>query len=734
MSASTPSRIRSKTSDFTDFFRSNHTAGHSRSPANDLSTQSQMTAHSALDVPSNSTNYDSDATSRKKSTRLPFLGRQRKKSNPYASDSARESTEVGLSSRTASTDTRRPILEVTEIASSRRNSAHSAYFQPTPSLSSASPHKTLGSKLAAHFVPRVRKLSSLGPKPSSQPTADAVHLSPPHISKLPRDASLDSGSRSTTPQPAQSSMTLSANLEDLDEYKDLFTMPKPKKSPVAAESISIRDDTTESDATSSGGPSIAKGPPRRASAPNTVLEISRPKASRDSPPIRSSMKPPRKASPTERQGASAARGSETGSKSSSRSPSDKLSGPAIQRRQTMAPSTPAADYSAQQRLRMKQQASMAETAVPVPPPSMPLPPPPLSSPPSSPIIPPRTSSAVSGSSIRSVHKSRPRAGTGGSSNSAVNSPAPTRDEPRAEPAPAVQSIAIDLDSATAHQLKEALLNRNHQYDTLAGCFQKTTDKHMAEKAALEKKIAQLEQDMRKKDHQIKGLMWLLTNGKASSSTTELPPGLSIPPLPTAELEPPKVVSMSKLPFRRTQFSDDSGCESHPTSGAESLRSSETSGNESSSHRHRKLRRPFALGEGGYNVYRSSRTVPNSAAPVMALPELPIGNRTSVASSTASSLSSIPSLLPPSPSMTVSSLSSIPESPTASLRFSSSRRDMNEQEERRGVRASNRLSTSSSGTAASSTYAAKRSRPPSIAQVLEHTPEIKGVLDNARPHH
>jgi hypothetical protein len=83
MSGKSPRRIRPKTSDITEFFRTSNLSSSSRHPDNDVSTQSQATTYT-LDVPSTSSQHPSLA--KKKSTRIPFLGRSRKKSNPNASD------------------------------------------------------------------------------------------------------------------------------------------------------------------------------------------------------------------------------------------------------------------------------------------------------------------------------------------------------------------------------------------------------------------------------------------------------------------------------------------------------------------------------------------------------------------------------------------------------------------------------------------------------------------------
>jgi len=615
------------------------------------------------------------------------------------------------------------------------------------------PPTSLGSKLAAHFVPRARKLSALSSKRPPDLSTNAANLSPPDASN-PRGESLDSGSsgtRSLTPRPSQPAITVSLSSENLEEYKDLFTMPKKKKSsqvdPPPRDYTAPESLPPQSSSSPSLSPLISTKPDeiaRRGSAP-TILDASRQKTSRNQrgeSPSTKMAKPTRRASPTEKQDPPTPRNSD--GKDSSRSNSfDKLLGPPIQRRQPITTSTPAADYSAQQRLRMRQQTAEKLSK----PPSMPLP-----QTPPSPSLPASSSPTIRPASIlppsnRSNTPSRPRSNTVGSTASVANSPlsqSTLPQSPQTETTPVkVETNSLDLDSASHGELKEALATRNRQYDELVNHLSKTLDKHASEKVALEKKVSQLEREMSKKENQIKGLMWLVANNKGPPAT-DFPPNLALPPLPSKpemEQEPQKYGSLTRLPTRRTQLSDDSGAESHLTSGAESLRTSETSGNESGS-RIRKFRRPFVLGDSSYAFYRVSTgskrlPPPKSSAPEGALPEVPQhGKRSSISSASLSPASSTSSLLPPSPSVTVSSLSSIPEAPS-SLRYSSKPSDSSDHhEERRNIR-TNRMSTSSmasSSTAASSSYATnlKRSRPPSIAQVLEHSPNLPNVLDKLRP--
>ena len=95
MTGNSPSpRVRAKTSDFTGFFRG---AGHS-------SSQIQKETSVNLEVPSS----DTEASSKKRVTRIHIFGRSRKKSNQSTASSpfvpARDSADFGELVRAASSD------------------------------------------------------------------------------------------------------------------------------------------------------------------------------------------------------------------------------------------------------------------------------------------------------------------------------------------------------------------------------------------------------------------------------------------------------------------------------------------------------------------------------------------------------------------------------------------------------------------------------------------------------
>jgi hypothetical protein len=631
---------------------------------------------------------------------------------------------------------------------------------------------TLGSKLAAHFNPsRTRKLSTLrhDMTPTSGPSQlAATSLSPPPSS--PRAASFDSGSsgnRSPTPQPGPKIM-VSLSPDNVEEYKNLFTLPRNQPAQTAQKSS---DSDTTPPGSSPTSATRMKSPiqtsiPRRGSAPSVIVDStsSRHQSSRnpggDLPTSRPKI--PRKYSDSER-GHRRQDSNPTPRSSDSREsprlvPPEKPStlsrrpstastmhapdGLHLHGRSFVAGSSQAFDSLPQSKLRMRPPTSPSDRSRP---PTMPLPltPPPPSTPPPPPPI--ATSSSTQTITAPKTLV-RPRAHTIGSSpitSSPLTSPPTSQLSPTetgdsvsaTQPKPTDSTFDIHL--ASREELRQALIARNQQYDELASYLLKITETHVAEVTTLEKKISSMEREAGRRDKEIKGLTWLVVNNKG-------PPGGVLPingaPRPPSLLEIDQARSQARVSVRKFSYADDSGAESHPTSGAESLRGSGTSGTESvSSIRDKKLRRPFTLGESSYSLYRSAtagKRASKSLAPDAALPDVPYRpsatNRSSMSSLSISPSSSTSSLLPPSPSVTVSSLSAIPEAPISGKTELS-----DQQEERLASRASNRISTSSmasSSTAASSAYGTnlKRSRPPSIAQVLEKTPNMEDVLEKLRP--
>ncbi|KAF8902620.1 hypothetical protein CPB84DRAFT_1775825 [Gymnopilus junonius] len=417
---------------------------------------------------------------------------------------------------------------------------------------------------------------------------------------------------------------------------------------------------------------------------------------------------------------------------------DKELPPSLQRRSSVAiASGPASESSSSSmRSRMKQPSARPQgrpPSVPLPllPSSIP-PTPPPSSPPSSPLPEPPANisqpSKVQTDVPQKIHV-RARAHTISSVNNAPIPLSPPLSLSRTtSPLASASTIVprasggtLDIDNASTNELRQALKSRNKEYEELEASILKMTEAHAAQVASLEKKIALLEKEARKRETQIKGFTWLLNDGEAPQQSRSAASGPSAASrfasraiVAGGSLSDHDGYRTSPLSPRRFAYQSDSGAESHATSGAESHRVSGASGSESTSSMFRKskLRRLYLTGD-------TSPPPANSEKP---LPEAPYsGKRSSMSSVSPSPSSSTSSLLPPSPSITMSSLSAIPEAsdPGGTLRLP--RHESSElSDERRAIRHSSYSSN------------AKRSRPPSIAQVLDKSPNLGDVLEKLRP--
>ncbi|KAF8809602.1 hypothetical protein BYT27DRAFT_7187356 [Phlegmacium glaucopus] len=711
MSGQSPSRrLRTKTSEFTEFFRG---AGHGSSQAR----QAQKEPSVNLEVPSS----DTETSTKKKITRIQLFGRSRKKSNQSTASSpflsSRESSDVGEPLNRAASSDRRPSVDPRPP------------IPPLPTVKTSS--NSIGSKLAATFG------HSRLPKPSvHKPITRPSTLSP----TTSRAASYDSGSskgsrpRSTTPRPAQPLITVSLSPDNLSDYKNLFTRP-----PQDADIASGPSPPPSSRLPKADSPIY----PRRGQTPASAIAAAHRQATTgdDRSPSRSSR--------YSRKNSDSDKGHEETSRPSGTHEYPRLVGPdgekevsaSVQRRPSVA--TGSVQYSengnSSMRSRMKPPSSPARSR----PPSIPLPQPPAhgAPPPEMPPSPLRQTFKVELEPATTKKMIvRPRAHTIGSvSNPSIPTmlSQPTI-KPTATLSPPFTDIPegiFDVETASAAELREALKIRNQQYDELATYVLKVTELHVAEVTNLEKKVSALDKEVFRQDAELKGLRWIMNHAKLSeprSVSPEVPNDTPLSPNSTPSESDQDGSKTTPAASRRLNYQSDSGTESH----AESVRSGASGSESVSSIRHRSLRKPSTLAEVTYNFCRTASSRRSSKWPPGLVAENPIPQmptthkRLSLSSVAPSPSSSTSSLLPPSPSITMSSLSAIPEGPSP-LRYNS------DQEERRALRASHRISTSSmtsSSTAASSAYSAnmKRSRPPSIAQVLEKSPIMDDVLEKLRP--
>ncbi|KAI4527767.1 hypothetical protein EV122DRAFT_218118 [Schizophyllum commune] len=167
-----------------------------------------------------------------------------------------------------------------------------------------------------------------------------------------------------------------------------------------------------------------------------------------------------------------------------------------------------------------------------PPPNIPLP------------LPPRSRAGSAGPSLSS-----PRSSSSSNTTNSSNRPFPAQD-------------TLDIENASAAELREALIKQNKRYDELVNHLRQVIDTHTTEKAALEKKVSSLTREVSRKDREIKGLTWVIVNGPSSDS----PRTPSTPRSPTARSPSPTSLSSKKLRVRQEE--NDSGAESYATSGTE----------------------------------------------------------------------------------------------------------------------------------------------------------------------
>lgn len=303
---------------------------------------------------------------------------------------------------------------------------------------------------------------------------------------------------------------------------------------------------------------------------------------------------------------------------------------------------------------------------------------------------------------------------------------------------------VDIDSASAVQLRQALRSRNKQFEELAAFTLKKEEQWSAERKNLEKKISSLQRELVRRESEITGLKLIISEDDILKRPKPLPAGILNQSRLSSVSTSPSHSDYDSRGSRRINYQSDSGAESTRGSGTESVSSILRGHNNSNNNRNKKThQRSSAIGEFNYLVRTSSSSImrqpkfpPGLLLHDKAATESPYSKRMSLLSMTsASSSSGSSSLIPPSPSMTtMSSLSAIPE-----VTSSSSLQVENDGEDGgRARRASHRISASSiasSSTAASSSaYSTniKRSRPPSIAQVLEKSPNMDDVLEKLRP--
>ncbi|KAF8211597.1 hypothetical protein K438DRAFT_1807577 [Mycena galopus ATCC 62051] len=753
-------RLHTKTGDGTDLFR---TSSHT-SDADEL-TSSSPTFLSEPESPV-----------RKRSSRIPFLGRQRKKSTQSdasassAGPSSRQSDASNVSKKAES----RPNVPV--IPPSEDSPGRPLPPLPVELINPSTP--SFSSKLVARFAPSRQKLFNLSPrKParsSNEPISDSDALSPPSIS-LSRATSIESvgtssDHRSVTPRPrpAQPIITVSLPPDQLEGYEGMFTLPSSSdpETPTASNTPPLRFPTPPT--------------PPRLDADTTVKRRSSRSAPDEKPSSRTSRTSRKHVGAVFKYGEVDSTDAEDSEAvmSDSPKPSPPMNvgpTPTAEKRRTLA--TMPYNFSAE---KASPRSIMKPSSDRPRPPGSPPPPPPTNPPSSALPVTPPSPGTVNGSPIPSRQRAQTLSSIPGSP--ITSSPAPTSSlsslpsrritksigegSARAG-SPLAKKVAessgkenFDMDKASPDQLRQALKLRNQQFDELASYLLKITEAHVAEKQALLKKVASLEHEAGRLKNEVKGLTWLVTNGTRPGSGGNVGELSDMASKSTSALELTDPSDGELSSFGPYNAAEDSGAESNMTasgaedstrnSGPESTWGSGTSGGESSSSSvARRVKRNHTLTSSFYrSSFKNAQPEARSGITATTLPyrSSPSTKRSSVSSfgtgTSSSSSSSSLSLGTLTPATTVTSLGAIPETAAPAPKSQDpvvaaailATENQRIKEERRASRVSNRLSAPSvTAPSASTAYSAnlKRGRPPSIAQVLAQSPKMEHGRDKLR---
>lgn len=298
-------------------------------------------------------------------------------------------------------------------------------------------------------------------------------------------------------------------------------------------------------------------------------------------------------------------------------------------------------------------------------------------------------------------------------------------------------------------MKSALKAQTQQVDHLTVELRMLKEEHAAEKTALEKRVATLEREVARKDIEIKGLTWLVVNerpgssghtpsGSVSDHATKSTPSLLESTSQERSME--RTPLNASLRRKLNLTADDSGSESYSqTSEVESSMPGSGSESQASSTAKRlKLRKADLksnlshiaslrqLGNGSLTVAGSNSHLARSSK------RSSVASTVSTASSSAiqpttptSSLSAIPEMPPPVPPKPRSTLPkpSVTKSSTRDPAIAAALLGVEKARAKEASQKAQRpLPTAPKVPSPAAAYAAnlKRSRPPSIAQVLDYS--------------
>ncbi|KAJ3753893.1 hypothetical protein EV360DRAFT_74141 [Lentinula raphanica] len=560
MSSSSPSKkLRLKTY----FFR-----GSSNGPS---CTSSSGSSSSITENLSSSSTFPSE----KRSSRIPFEGRSRKKSIHSDADA---DTSV-------SNDTKESRASVATAVSNSQvtHDQHGGPFTSIPhastsqhSLKAIATSTSFGSKIAAHLVPSKLQRHKFqgGVAEKSQKLPDYMSDSLPVPSLVPRSPSIESNvsrvSRLSTPRASQAqenshpqlTITVSRppvddDFDELAQFHDLFTKPRHK----VKSSATIKGDPNSTyqscssfhkpSSTSSSTPPSApmfmvSGSTSTRAAEGISSDIPRRKEAKVQKLLQKSAGDSDRASlsgasvssfhdiPTQRKASIASQQNidiDTADESEPLSIRSAMSMPASFRNRSLMTSNSLSGGSTKSRI--------SRMTLPSKPPSIPLPATPLSGDISSSLL----SSQTARQRAHTIAHSHTSSNLEHSSDSASsNNAASSNQNPSLSRASTIQihsedsnssrsssstptmtktflKSVFDIDTATTEELREALRSCNQQYEDITDRLLQLTETHVAEKRTWEQKLVALEGELLKKGQELTALARLVGATPLSSRTS-----------------------------------------------------------------------------------------------------------------------------------------------------------------------------------------------------------------------
>ncbi|KDQ56868.1 hypothetical protein JAAARDRAFT_59093 [Jaapia argillacea MUCL 33604] len=313
-------------------------------------------------------------------------------------------------------------------------------------------------------------------------------------------------------------------------------------------------------------------------------------------------------------------------------------------------------------------------------------------------------------------------------------------------------VASESETDTETQLRERLRDQTVKVDQLSEYLLEVLSRHEGEKGILERRIEQLEKEARKRDKEIRGLRYLIMNGGLMDAL----PGASLQASSSDLFRTLSRSPGSSAAEGLNLLQDSSPSSSRPGTAPSHVEPESPSAPKPS--RHRTLKRSITLPENHFaqttltanrsqgsisrsptiSITESTDSLTNARSLGLDLPTMTNQpSMSSLSSFSSTSTSSLPALT--TTSTATSALSAIPESPSPYTDTSSKdAAKQREKEERRHSRILKRLSASSttslippSPVVHTSHSDSKKGKGKSIEQVLDQTSDMEELLEKLR---